>query len=178
MKMTVEKFFAQTISTASTSSELICQSIVENESNLYAFIISGISSFKDQQFSKWGESFQCMRVLSASTITFANQYIQYLGENSDEELRINSKYPYLFPLLKLFLGECISIYNEICCLLEYGYIYGAYILWRAMYEKCVVADFIVVEGEEMAKRYFTSDETGGSMAWAGLSSRITKSRKK
>ena len=106
--------------------------------------------------SEWGEGFALYAYYISSCIDFSDSFIEYLSEVKNiTEYASNIE---TLKVLRFLNGRAIQVANEILVLLRNGYADGAYARFRTLYEISIIANFISLHGDVVAKEYIKYDE--------------------
>ena len=122
------------------------------------------SSFIASIDQVWQEGFIASESLYLIVIEMATQFNSIFRELPLEEKK-GKEYKYF--VLRELHGRACQQFLEILELLKGGFADGAYARWRSMYEISVIADFIRMNKDVVAQRYFEeSFDDKGTREWA------------
>ena len=105
----------------------------------------------------WGKCFAASDTMYTMAVESAKLFSDYVNNKVDEKLKNQKQYTFLS--LQHMHGRICQQYLEIMYLLKLGFADGAYARWRSMYELCCCMEFIKMQGEIVAKRYFDCSES-------------------
>ena len=158
----VESEIDQLIETTSSSyvenfKNVMYPNILQERNTAKAFIANNIDSV-------WQEGFVASESMYLIVLEMASQFNAIFRELSPNETRGKE---FRYYVLKELHGRACQQYLEILELLKGGFADGAYARWRSLYEICVIADFIQMNDDKVAKRYFEeSFDDKGKNEWA------------
>lgn len=105
----------------------------------------------------WGKCFAASKTMYVMAVETAQLYAKHVQEDIDETIRKPKLYTYLS--LQHMHGRACQEFLEILCLMRNGFADCAYARWRSMYELCCTGQFIIEQGEKIAKQYFEQSES-------------------
>ena len=112
--------------------------------------------FLSHQEQKWGKCFIASRIMYVIAIESAESYNKLIAKKDTAKVE-EKKHTYL-ALLHIH-GRVCQEFLEVYHLLRLGFADGAYARWRSMYELCCYGQFIIEQGEQIAKQYYEQSET-------------------
>ena len=113
------------------------------------------AEFVARNKQKWGKAFTAYRALYEICIEAAHYKCEYLDELNYDEKKDKQ---YTLLALRDLHGRACQMYLEILCLMENGFVDGAYARWRSLYELVIIACFISDNGEDVAKAFVECSE--------------------
>lgn len=105
----------------------------------------------------WGDCIAASQTMYVIAIEAAETHSKHVSENISKEDFLPLQYT--FQTLQHLQGRACQIYLEILELVKGGFADGAFARWRSLYELCCIGQFIVDNGESIAKNYFDQAET-------------------
>ncbi|MBR3382806.1 MAG: hypothetical protein IKG85_07215 [Clostridia bacterium] len=105
----------------------------------------------------WGDCFVASRLLYEITVEATNLHSEYISASISKKEFLPLQYT--FQVMQHLQGRACQIYLEILELVKGGFADGAMARWRSLYELCCIGQFIIDNGEAIAKEYFEQAET-------------------
>ena len=159
----IDKHFYDTLTNVSNTFQ---QQIMEVTLQAMNDAVAERNHFKDvfltQQEEKWGFCFSLSKMYHIAIVEVAGWYAKFIESHIDENEKKRKEYTYA-SINCLFARAC-QVYSEILCLVINGFPDGALARWRTMYELCCYAEFIVNNGEDVARAYYY--DNGQKNTWA------------
>lgn len=120
--------------------------------------------FVSRQRQTWGAGLAASQTMYIMAVEAAELFSKFVAEDLDDNERKPKQYTFL--ALQHMHGRACQIFLEIFHLMRLGFADGAYARWRAMYELCCCADFIIRYGEKIAEQYVKQSNTDDkSYSW-------------
>lgn len=121
--------------------------------------------FVSRQRQTWGAGLAASQTMYIMAVESAELFSKFVAEDLDDSKRQPKQYTFL--ALQHMHGRACQIFLEIFHLMKLGFADGAYARWRAMYELCCCADFIIRYGEKIAEQYVKQSNTDdkNSYSW-------------
>ncbi len=120
------------------------------------------NEFLAKQEQKWGKAFVASEAMYICVLESAETYTKYVSElikERDEEISV-------FNAIMSIHARACQEYKEILCLNRHGFADGAYARWRSMYELSIISEFIIKNGNEVARAFLEAADTEDRYEWA------------
>ena len=127
--------------------------------------------FIARQEQKWYRAFVASEAMYIMTLEVAESYSEYVESLPKDQFQ--SKY-WTYIVMQHIHGRALQEFLEIITLMKNGFADGAYARWRSMYELSIISSFIIQYGENVAKKFYETDDR---YEWA-RESKIFSTRKK
>ncbi|MBQ3707368.1 MAG: hypothetical protein II889_05585 [Clostridia bacterium] len=105
----------------------------------------------------WWRCFAASHTLYTIVLEAVQDYSNYIYQEPIRKEVIDKGYT--LQVIKFIQGRALQIFLEILHLIRLGFADAAYARWRAMYELCCYGQFIVKQGEIIAKQYLDQSMT-------------------
>ena len=127
------------------------------------------------QEKKWDKCFVMSEALYYFTVEAVDNYHKSIIDNKifDD----NNSGALLYKAIRRLHARALQQYLEITYLVKCGFADGAFARWRSMYEISVVTNFIINNGERVAKSYLSAANSNDRYEWARSAKCFKKWRK-